>query len=187
MTIFLICLAGAVAFALLAVSATHNRLMQLDERCESAFADVDVQLKHRHNLIPGLVETVRGFASHERGVLTEVTQARAGALQAAAPNMRLEAETQLGQSLTALMSVVEKYPEIAASGHFRELRAELSDSENRITAARRFYNLAVAEYNATLRQFPGNLIAQRKPLDRRRTFDLGVERVLIDEPVPISF
>jgi LemA protein len=84
MTIFLICLAGAVRSCCWR-SATHNRLMQLDERCESAFADVDVQLKHRHNLIPGLVETVRGFASHERGVLTEVTQARAGALQACRP------------------------------------------------------------------------------------------------------
>jgi LemA protein len=93
--------------------------MQLDERCESAFADVDVQLKHRHNLIPGLVETVRGFASHERGVLTEGHPgARRRRCRPPPPNMRLEAETQLGQSLTALMSVVENNPEIAASGHF---------------------------------------------------------------------
>lgn len=183
----LILLVGGALIAAYVVSATHNQLMALDERCESAFADVDAQLKHRHNLIPNLVETVRGFAGHERDVLTEVTRARASALQAAAPNMRLEAETQLGQSITSLLSVVEKYPEIAASGHFRDLRTELSDAECRITAARRFFNLAVAEYNATLRQFPGNLIAGRTRLTRRKAFDLGIERVLIDEPVAISF
>ncbi|MBA3517074.1 MAG: LemA family protein [Rhizobiales bacterium] len=183
-------LVGAVALvALVGVIGllTYNRLMALDQRCDTAFADVDVQLKHRHNLIPGLVETVRGFAGHERGVLEEVTRARAGALRASGPDMRLDAETQLGQSINTVLSVVEKYPELQASSHFRELRMELTDAENRITAARRFYNLAVDEYNATLRQFPGNRIGGAVRLGRRKPFDIGIERVLLDEPVAIRF
>jgi LemA protein len=166
---------------------THSRLMALDERCNTAFADVDVQLKHRHDLIPGLVETVRGFAGHELTALTEVTRARANALRATGPETRLEAETQVGQTIQCLLSIVERYPEIQASAHFRDLRMELADAENRITAARRFYNLAVDEFNATLRQFPGNLIGSAVRLSRRKPFDLGVERVLLDEPVTIRF
>lgn len=184
---FFLCVVGGIALVAYIASATHNRLMALDERCESAFADIDVQLKHRHNVIPALVETVRGFASHERGVLTEVTQARASALRATGPSNQIDAEIQLSQSVNTLLSVVEKYPEIQANSHFRDLRMELSDAENRITAARRFHNLAVSEFNATLRQFPGNLVGNAKHLGRRRPFDLGVERVLIDEPVAISF
>ena len=178
---------GSLALAVTMGWSSYNRLVALDERCDTAFADIDVQLKHRHNLIPGLIETVRGFAGHEHTILTEVTQARASALRASGPEMRLEAEAQVGQSLNTLLTVVERYPEIQASSHFRELRMELTDAENRITAARRFYNLAVDEFNATLRQFPGNLIGAAGRLGRRRPFDLGIERVLLDEPVAIRF
>jgi LemA protein len=178
--------AGVLAFVAIAWR-TFNRLMALDERCNTAFADIDVHLKHRHNLIPGLVETVRGVVGHELAVLTEVTRARASALKASGPEMRLEAETQVGQSLNSLLTVVERYPDLQASAHFRDLRMELVDAENRITAARRFYNLAVDEFNATLRQFPGNVIGAAGRLDRRKPFDLGVERMLIDEPAPIRF
>jgi LemA protein len=183
----LLIMGGSAAVAVGLVWTTYNRLMALDERCDTAFADVDVQLKHRHNLIPGLVETVRGYAGHELSVLTEVTRARATALRAASPETRLEAETQVGQSINSLLSVVERYPDLQATSHFRDLRVELADAENRITAARRFYNLAVDEYNATLRQFPGNQIGTLVRLGRRRHFDLGVERLLIDEPVAIRF
>lgn len=178
---------GMVAMAGLLAWLTYNRLMALDERCCTAFADIDVQLKHRHDLIPNLVETVRGMAGHELAVLTEVTKARAGALRASGPEMRLEAETQVGQSLHSLLSVVERYPDIQASVHFRELRGELGDADNRITAARRFYNLAVDEFNATMRGFPGNMIAAMVRLSRRKPFDLGVERILFDEPVTVRF
>jgi LemA protein len=187
MDLVLILIVSGVALAVVLGWSTYNRLMALDERCNTAFADVDVQLKHRHNLIPGLVETVRAFVGHEHAVLTEVTKARASALGAAGPEMRLEAETQVGQSINSLLTVVERYPDLQASSHFRDLRMELLDAENRITAARRFYNLAVDEFNATLRQFPGNMIGGTVRLGRRKAFDIGVERVLLDEPVAIRF
>src|SRR5882757_11318236 len=130
--------------------ATHNRLVALDQRCETAFGDIDVHLKHRHNLIPPLVETVRGFAKHESDILQGITKARAEALQAASPDMRLSAEQNLTQNINALIGVAERYPDLKASTHFSELRRELIDVENRVTASRRFYNLAVEEYGTTL-------------------------------------
>ena len=165
----------------------YNRLMALDGRCDTAFADIDVHLKHRHNLIPGLVESVRGYAKHEKSVLDRVTKARSAALGAASPQMKLEAEQQLGQSINAVLSIAENYPELKASAHFRELSQQLADAENRVTASRRFYNLAVEEYNVAIRQFPGSRIAHYRRLSRRQPFDLGVERVLFDEPVAIRF
>lgn len=165
---------------------TWNRLAALDARCDTALADVDVALKHRHSVLPNLVETVRGFVGHEREILTTVARSRAAALRCAGQS-RLEAETQLGQSITNLMGVAESYPELAASPHFRELRADMLDIEGRITAARRYFNMAVDEYNATLAQFPGSLLAPRMRLGRRKPFDLGIERVLIDEPVAVRF
>jgi LemA protein len=192
MLAIVLCVAAAMVLLLLAVPAyialaTHNRLVALDQRCETAFADVDVHLKHRQNLIPGLVETVRGFTKHENDILLGVTQARAAALQAAAPEMRLEAEKNLTQNINALIGMAERYPELKASTHFSDLRRELIDAENRITASRRFYNLAVGEYDATLRQFPGSTIARLCKMNVRVPFDLGIERVLMDEPVAIKF
>jgi len=190
----MILLVGLVAVALLLAAvpifvglATHNRLIALDQRCETAFADIDVHLKHRQNLIPGLVETVRGFASHEHDILLGITEARAEALQAVAPEARLKAEKNLTQNINALIGMAERYPDLRASTHFTELRQELVDAENRITASRRFYNLAVGEYGATLRQFPGSYIARLRNMNARQPFDLGIERVLIDEPVAVKF
>jgi LemA protein len=190
LTIVLVCVAALVL--LMAVPAfiafsTHNRLVALDQRCETAFGDIDVHLKHRHSLIPPLVETVRGFAKHENEVLLGVTQARAAALQAASPEMRLSAERDLTQNIQALIGIAEGYPELKASGHFAELRRDLVDAENRITASRRFYNLAVEEYGTTLRQFPGSMIGRLFKMNMRMRFDLGIERVLIDEPLAFKF
>jgi LemA protein len=167
--------------------ATHNRLVALDQRCETAFGDIDVHLKHRHNLIPPLVETVRGFAKHESDILLGVTQARTEALQATSPDMRLSAEQNLTQNINALIGMAERYPELKASTHFSELRRELVDAENRVTASRRFYNLAVEEYGTTLRQFPGSFIGRLFRMNVRMRFDLGIERVLIDEPLAVKF
>ena len=189
-TLLLICLAALVL--LIAVPAyiafrTHNRLVALDQRCDTAFGDIDVHLKHRHNLIPPLVETVRGFVKHESDILLGVTQARAEALQAATPEMQLSAEKNLTQNINALIGMAERYPELKASSHFCELRRELVDAENRITASRRFYNLAVEEYGTTLRQFPGSYIGRLFKMNVRMPFDLGIERVLIDEPLAFKF
>ena len=190
LTLVLVCVAALallIAVPAYIAFATHNRLVALDQRCETAFGDIDVHLKHRHNLIPPLVETVRGFAKHESDILLGVTQARAEALQAASPEMRLSAENNLTQNINALIGMAERYPELKASTHFGDLRRELVDAENRITASRRFYNLAVEEYGTTLRQFPGSYIGRLFKMNARMPFDLGIERVLIDEPLAIKF
>ena len=190
LTLVLVCVATLALLIAVPASiafATHNRLIALDQRCETAFGDIDVHLKHRHNLIPPLVETVRGFAKHENDILLGVTQARAEALQAGSPEMRLSAEQNLTQNITALIGMAERYPELKASTHFSDLRRELVDAENRITASRSFYNLAVEEYGTTLRQFPGSTIGRLFKMNSRTRFDLGIERVLIDEPLAIKF
>jgi LemA protein len=190
LTLVLVCVAALVL--LIAVPAyiafaTHNRLVALDQRCETAFGDVDVHLKHRHNLIPPLVETVRGFAKHESDILQGVTAARAEALQAGSPEMRLSAEQNLTQNIVAVIGMAERYPDLKTSTHFSDLRRELVDVENRVTASRRFYNLAVEEYDTTLRQFPGSTIGRMSKMNMRMRFDLGIERVLIDEPLAVKF
>ena len=190
LTLILVCaaaLALLIAVPAYIAFATHNRLVALDQRCDTAFGDIDVHLKHRHNLIPPLVETVRGFAKHENDILQGVTAARAEALQAGSPEMRLSAEQNLTQNINALIGMAERYPELKASTHFSDLRRELVDAENRITASRRFYNLAVEEYDTTLRQFPGSTIGRLFKMNMRMRFDLGIERVLIDEPLAIKF
>jgi LemA protein len=190
LTSVLVCVAALallIAVPAYIAFATHNRLVALDQRCDTAFGDIDVHLKHRHNLIPPLVETVRGFAKHESDILLGVTEARALALQAASPDMRLSAEQNLTQNINALIGMAERYPELKASTHFSELRRELVDVENRVTASRRFYNLAVEEYATTLRQFPGSTIGRLFRMNVRMRFDLGIERVLIDEPLAVKF
>lgn len=190
LTLVLICLATLlllIAVPCFIAFSTHNRLVALDQRCETAFGDIDVHLKHRHNLIPPLVEMVRGYVKHESDVLLGVTQARAEALRAATPEMRLTAEKNLTQNVNALIGMAEHFPELKASSHFAELRRDVVDAENRITASRRFYNLAVEEYDTTLRQFPGSYIGRLTHMNVRTPFDLGIERVLIDEPLSIKF
>jgi LemA protein len=159
----------------------YNRVIALDSRCEQAAADIDVQIKHRHGLLPNLLEMVRGFTQHERDAIENVTKARAAAVGAASPQARLLAETTLGVGMQQLLTIAESYPELQASSHFRELRIEIADTENKLSAARRYLNAAVNEYNATLRQFPANLLARPLRLARRSFYDIGVERVLLDD------
>jgi LemA protein len=190
MTLILIILLVPVALAalvLIQVSGTYNRLMALESRCDTAFADIDVQLKHRANLIPALVQTVKGFAGHEKGLLDAVTEARAQALTAVSAEGKAAADIKLKQTVGVLLQSAQAYPDIKASPHFRDLEQQLVDSENRLTAARRFYNLAIEEYNTVLRQWPGSLIGAKRRLTTRRPYDLGIERVLVDEPVAIQF
>ena len=167
---------------------SNNRLTALDSRCTTAEADVDAQLKHRHGLIPGLVETVRGYVGHENDVLIAVAQTNAEALRAASLNTRLDAETQLGNSINTLLQAAQKYPELKASGHFQELQRQLIDVENRVTAARRFCNLAIEEYNNQLGHFPSNIVAMLQRRSARAPYTLSQDqRAEIDAPLAFKF
>ncbi|MDP3550810.1 MAG: LemA family protein [Novosphingobium sp.] len=167
--------------------STYNRLVALDQRCETAFSDVDVHLKHRHNLIPGLVGVLKGSTAYEKEMLFGVMEARNEALRTVSMPIRIKAEGKLTAQLNTLISSFDKFPDMKAMPEFARLRQELVDCENRITAARRFHNLAIEEYNTATRQFPGTLVAQKLRMNTRQPFDLGVERVLVDEPVAIAF
>jgi LemA protein len=175
---------AAILFVLIGV---YNRVVALAQRCDQAFADIDVQLKHRHDLIPKLVESVRGFTSHERGVLDGVIQARSAALKAPTPEANIQAEVALGNQITKLMAMVESYPKLQASPHFRELRMEISDTEHKIAAARRFWNMAVTEHNTQIKMWPGSFIAAMCNMQPRARFDLGIDRMFLDEGPAVKF
>ncbi|WP_277970252.1 LemA family protein [Sphingomonas echinoides] len=185
---------GLVVFALLALlivwkgyTRTVNTLVALDQRCETAFADIDVYLKHRHNLIPGLVEVVKGVAGHEKTLVLGIAEARADALAAMAPSAKLKAERDLSNKVTTLLATAETYPELRAIPEFAQLRGQLVECENHITASRRFFNLAIEEYNVSLRQWPGSYVATKRRMSSRQPYDLGIERVLVDEPLAFAF
>jgi len=137
----------------------YNKLVALNQSADQAFADIDVQLKQRQDLIPNLVETVKGYATHERATLDSVTQARAAAAGATSVNDKVQSENMLTAALGRLFAVAEAYPDLKANTNFLELQRELSDIENKLAAARRFFNNAVAEFNAVRRQFPTVLFA----------------------------
>ena len=130
---------------------------------------------------------VKGVAGHERALVLGVATARAEALAAMAPTARLKAERDLSSRMTTLLATAEKHPELRAIPEFAQLRGQLVDCENRITAARRFFNLAIEEYNIALRRWPSNYIAAKRHLSSRQPYDLGVERVLVDEPLAFAF
>ena len=165
----------------------YNRLVKLRNGREQAFADVDVQLKQRHDLIPQLVETVKGYMQHERGVLTEITEARANAMKATTINEKIVAETRLSTALEGLKVSVEAYPDLKASQNFLDLQNEISDIENKIAAARRFFNSATKELNVAVEMFPSNLIATLFNFKREPMFDLGEQRATAGEPPQIKF
>jgi LemA protein len=183
-------LPGLVAVGLaLVVFALYNRLVALARRCDQAFADIDVQLKQRHDLIPNLVETVRGYTKFEGPTLEAIMKARHAAQTAPTPAAALQAEGMLGATLSRLMAVTEaQYPELKASEHFQNLSAELADNEHKISSARRFLNNAVAEYNATLEQAPANLVGWMFGMQSRAFYDLGTEaRAKMDVAPAVAF
>jgi LemA protein len=159
MVVTLIVIGVIVAVVLFVIVGAYNRLVALDQRADQSFADIDVQLKQRQDLIPNLVETVKGYASHEAGTLAAVTQARAAAAGATSVNDKVQAENMLTGALGRLFAVAEAYPDLKANTNFLELQRELSDIENKLAAARRFFNNAVGEFNAVRRQFPTVLFA----------------------------
>lgn len=186
MAALLVILALIAVVILMAVSL-YNRLVKLRNNREQAFADVDVQLKQRHDLIPQLVEAVKGYMAHEKGVLTEITEARANAIKATSINEKITAETRLSTALEGLKVSVEAYPDLKASQNFLDLQNEISDIENKIAAARRFFNSATKELNVATEMFPSNLIATLFNFKREPMFDLGENRAVNEEPPQIKF
>jgi LemA protein len=168
--------------------SAYNGLVSMRQRYGQAFSDIDVQLKQRHDLIPNLVETVKGYAAHEKDTLEEVTRARNLAVSAQGPAAQSAAEAQLSGALGRLIAISESYPDLKANANFQQLQSELADIENKIAAARRFFNNTAAEYNAACQGFPGVLIAQRfnfKPVD---FFNLEEgERKAVQETPQVKF
>lgn len=186
MGILLVILGIIILLVIWAVSL-YNRLVKLRNGREQAFADVDVQLRQRHDLIPQLVEAVKGYMVHERSVLTEITEARASAMKATTINEKIAAETRLSTALEGLRVSVEAYPDLKASQNFLDLQNEISDVENKIAAARRFFNSATKELNVATEMFPSNIIATLFNFRREPMFDLGEKRATIEEPPQIKF
>ena len=186
MTALLILIAVLVLIGFLFVGA-YNRLVALRQNANEAFADIDVQLKQRQDLVPNLVETVKGYAAHERGTLDEVTQARAAAVGAASLESKAQAESALTGALGRLMAVAESYPDLKANQNFLQLQGELADLENKIAAARRFFNNAVAEYNASIQRFTALLIAGMAGFAARDFFDVGADRPAISVAPQVKF
>jgi LemA protein len=151
---------GIAGFLIFYLIILYNRLVALRQNRGNAFSDIDVQLKQRLDLVPNLVETVKGYASHEKGTLEEVTRARTAAMSAGSLNDRIAAEGALGGAIAGLFAVAENYPQLKADSNFRQLQTELSDLENKIAAARRFFNNATNEYNTSVQQFPAVLVAR---------------------------
>ena len=170
-----IVLAVIVVIVLWAITV-YNGLVAMRQRVGQAFADIDVQLKQRHDLIPNLVETVKGYAAHERGTLDEVVKARNVAVAAQGPAQQAAAENMLSGALRQLFALSEAYPDLKANANFQQLQAEIADLENKIAASRRFFNNAVQEYNAGIQRFPAALFAGMFGFTQKDFFDLGPDR-----------
>ena len=169
------------------MKAIQSSLVRLRNTRQNAFADIDVQLKQRHDLVPQLVETVKGYATHEKELLTKITQARTAAMGATTIDEKIKTETQLSAALQGLKISVEAYPDLKANQNFLQLQEELSDIENKLAAARRYFNAATTEYNTGIETFPSNLVANSFGFMRESLFDLGQDRVSFEEPPKISF
>jgi LemA protein len=166
----------------------YNSLVGLRNRREQAFSDIDVQLKQRSDLIPQLVETVKGYAGHESKTLTDVIAARNSVLSASSIDDKIKSDNQLTSALQGLRITVEAYPDLKANQNFLQLQQEISDIENKLAAARRFFNAATKEYNTSVESFPNNMIAKRYNFQRETMYDVGVEkRQTMEEPPVIKF
>jgi LemA protein len=179
---------GVLVILVIWIVSLYNSLVRLRNRRQNAFADIDVQLRQRHDLIPQLVETVKGYASHERELLMKVTEARSAAMAANTIDDKIKTEQQLSTALQGLRVQVEAYPDLKANQNFLQLQEELSDIENKLAASRRFFNGATTEYNNAVESFPGNMIARNFGFARELFFDLGTDgRKQMEEPPKIQF
>ena len=181
---------GLIVLFVLWIIMIYNGLVALRQRVNQAFSDIDVQTKQRHDLIPNLVETVKGYAAHERGTLEAVVQARNAAVTAQAGGVAAQAaaENVLSGALRQLFALSEAYPDLKANQYFQQLQTELSDIENKIAAARRFFNNAVQEYNTGIQQFPAVLMAGALGFTQKEFFDVGVdERKVLEQAPQVKF
>ena len=180
-------LLGVIALIIVWAIFAYNRFVMLANRVKEAWSDIEVQLKRRYDLIPNLVETVKGYAAHEAGTLEKVTEMRTRAMNATAPEEKAAAESMLSGALKSLFAVSENYPNLKANENFVELQRELSDTENKIQAARRFYNTVVQDLNNAVQQFPSNLIAGIGGWTVKDFFQLTENDAAAKDPVKVQF
>ena len=180
-------LLGILAILLIWAIAKYNLFVKLRNNRENAFADIDVQLKQRHDLIPQLVSTVKGYASHEKETLDRIVSARSGAINARSIDEKIVAENALTSALAGLKVTVEAYPDLKANTNFMQLQEEISDIENKLAAVRRFFNSATKELNTAIEMFPANIIAGMFGFKKEMMFDLGSERQNLQQAPEISF
>ena len=176
---------GIVGLIVIVFIAIYNGLIRRRTRIEEAWSDIEVQMKRRYDLIPNVVETVKGYATHEQSVLENVTKARTQAMGAQDPNARLQAENALSSTLKTLFAVAENYPDLKANANFLDLQRELADTENKLQSSRRFYNSVVRDYNTMTQTFPSALIASMFGFVKKDFF--GLEEEAAREPVKVSF
>lgn len=178
----------ALALIILVLIVMYNSLVRMRNRKDEAWSDIAVQLKRRHDLIPNLVSTVKGYAAHEKETLEQVTEMRARALDASDVQGTIAAEDMLTKALKSIFAVAENYPDLKASANFVELQRELSDTENKIQAARRFYNNTVQDLNSGIQTFPKNIIAGIFHFQPADFFELAEEeKEAAEKPVDVSF
>jgi LemA protein len=178
---------GIIVLLVLWIIMIYNGLVAMRQRVSQAFADIDVQLKQRHDLIPNLVETVKGYAAHERGTLEEVVKLRNVAMAAQGPAQQAAAENMLTGALRQMFALAESYPDLKANQNFQQLQRELSDIENKLAAARRFFNNAVQEYNTGIQQFPAALFASAMGFTQKEFFDVGESRPQLEQAPQVKF
>jgi LemA protein len=178
---------GIIVVVVIWAISVYNGLVAMRQRTNQAFADIDVQLKQRHDLIPNLVETVKGYAAHEAGTLQAVVQARNAAIAAPNVEQKVAAENMLTGALGKLFALSEAYPDLKANQGFQQLQSEITDIENKLAASRRFYNNAVQEFNTGIQQFPAALFAGIFGFSQRGFFDVGEERAQLDQAPSVKF
>lgn len=179
---------GVLAVIVLWLIGAYNGLVTLRQRFRQAFSDIDVQLKQRHDLVPNLVETVKGYATHEKSTLENVIKWRNAAASASGPAAQAAAENQLSAGLRQLFALSEAYPDLKANTNFQQLQTELADIENKIAASRRFFNNAVSEYNASRESFPTVLFANSMGFGAQEFFNLDEgEKAVVKNAPKVSF
>jgi len=178
---------GSARVVLHKAIVTYNRLVAMRQQCNQAFADIDVQLKQRHDLVPNLVETIKGYAGHERGTLDAVVEARNAAVAAQGAAAKAQAESILGGAMRQMFAMEEAYPNLKANSNFQQLQADLTGIENKLANARRFFNGMVQGYNSMIQQFPIVLFAGALGFVPHEFFNIGNERQTLDQAPQVKF